>query len=198
MNAIKECITYRDFKKLITVCESLEFELAVTTTDNSPPIDRVYAALLAGYMLEHDLCSARFLWKRIPEAIKTASPELTHLWQLGAALWQRDYSAIYQALNGFQWSPEIQPLLLELTERTRQRAFALASNAYSAVNLSDIAAMLGLTPDQTVKALTEKGWIYDSASQVFQPKKIERLPADISMFDQFSRLASMVVHLEKA
>lgn len=90
----------------------------------------MYARLLAVYLYEDDLPSAKFLWKRIPPALKEPSPavaggrqgaqphqrrdDLAHLakvWEVGKALWSKDPSAVYAAIDAAQWSPDVAPIM---------------------------------------------------------------------------------------
>ena len=74
------------------------------------PRPEVYARLLAVYLYEEDLCSAKFLWKRIPETVKNDGgdgEELASLWDIGRALWTRDLPAVYAAIDARQWSSNV-------------------------------------------------------------------------------------------
>ncbi|KAG7265597.1 hypothetical protein CRUP_031269 [Coryphaenoides rupestris] len=78
---------------------------------------QVYAQLLCLYLLHNDMNNARYLWKRIPQAIKSANPELTALWAVGQRIWQRDFPGIYTAIAAFQWSENILPVMESLRAR---------------------------------------------------------------------------------
>lgn len=71
---------------------------------------------LALYLLEGELCDAKFLWKRIPNGHKE-SPELTAIWGVGQALWLRDMPEFYQRAKSFEWSPPIQGIMSKLIGR---------------------------------------------------------------------------------
>lgn len=55
--------------------------------------------------------SARFLWKSIPQGFKESKPELVAAWRIGQCLWTCDYSGVYDAIRGFEWSPEVAGLV---------------------------------------------------------------------------------------
>lgn len=55
--------------------------------------------------------SARFLWKKIPAAIKEGRPEVVAVWRIGQKLWTRDYVGVYEAIREFSWTPEVQPIV---------------------------------------------------------------------------------------
>jgi COP9 signalosome complex subunit 8 len=58
------------------------------------------------YLIEDDLCQAKFLWKRIPDDAKAASPELARIWEVGKALFRRDPPAVHAALLTTEWSAQ--------------------------------------------------------------------------------------------
>ncbi|XP_038644276.1 COP9 signalosome complex subunit 8 isoform X3 [Scyliorhinus canicula] len=97
------------FSKLLEQCEIQELE-----APGGIATPQVYAQLLALYLLHNDMNTARYLWKRIPQAIKTANPELGAIWSVGQRIWQRDFPGIYTVISSHQWSDTIQPIMEEL------------------------------------------------------------------------------------
>jgi len=55
--------------------------------------------------------SARFLWKSIPAEVKDSQPDLVAAWRIGQKLWTRDYAGVYEAMRGFNWGPQTQPIV---------------------------------------------------------------------------------------
>uniref|UniRef100_A0A7N5K833 COP9 signalosome subunit 8 n=1 Tax=Ailuropoda melanoleuca TaxID=9646 RepID=A0A7N5K833_AILME len=94
------------FKKLLDQCENQELEAPGGIA--TPP---VYGQLLALYLLHNDMNNARYLWKRIPPAIKSANSELGGIWSVGQRIWQRDFPGIYTTINAHQWSETVQPIM---------------------------------------------------------------------------------------
>uniref|UniRef100_A0A670HU03 COP9 signalosome subunit 8 n=1 Tax=Podarcis muralis TaxID=64176 RepID=A0A670HU03_PODMU len=94
------------YRKLLEQCETQELEAPGGIA--TPP---VYAQLLALYLLHNDMNNARYLWKRIPPAIKSANPELGAIWSVGQRIWQRDFPGIYTTIGAHQWSESIQPIM---------------------------------------------------------------------------------------
>ncbi|XP_060978524.1 COP9 signalosome complex subunit 8 isoform X3 [Dama dama] len=94
------------FKKLLDQCENQELEAPGGIA--TPP---VYGQLLALYLLHNDMNNARYLWKRIPPAIKSANSELGAIWSVGQRIWQRDFPGIYSTINAHQWSEAVQPIM---------------------------------------------------------------------------------------
>ncbi|KAF7709799.1 hypothetical protein HF521_016649 [Silurus meridionalis] len=92
------------YEKLLEQCETQELE-----APGGIATPQVYCQLLSLYLLHNDMNNARYLWKRIPQAIKTATPELAAIWTVGQCIWQRDFPGIYSAIAAHQWS---EPVLL--------------------------------------------------------------------------------------
>lgn len=61
--------------------------------------------------------SARFLWKSIPSVVKESQPQVVAAWKLGQRLWTRDYAGVHEALRGFDWSQDVQPLVAAFSGR---------------------------------------------------------------------------------
>lgn len=63
--------------------------------------------------------NARYLWKRIPPAIKSANSELGTIWSVGQRIWQRDCPGNYATTDAHQWSETAQPIMEALREAVR-------------------------------------------------------------------------------
>ncbi|XP_023679654.2 E3 ubiquitin-protein ligase TRIM63 isoform X2 [Paramormyrops kingsleyae] len=105
-------MTSENYDKLLEQCEVQELE-----APGGVATPQVYAQLLALYLLHNDMNNARYLWKRIPQAIKTANPELIAIWAVGQRIWQRDFPGIYSSIAAHQWSESIQPVMEALRGR---------------------------------------------------------------------------------
>uniref|UniRef100_A0A8B9S449 COP9 signalosome complex subunit 8 n=1 Tax=Apteryx owenii TaxID=8824 RepID=A0A8B9S449_APTOW len=154
------------FKKLLEQCETQELE---APGGIATPL--VYGQLLALYLLHNDMNNARYLWKRIPPAIKSANAELGAVWSVGQRIWQRDFPGIYTTIAAHQWSETIQPIMEALRDATRRRAFGLVSQAYTSIVADDFAAFVGLPVEEAVKGVLEQGWQADSSTRMVMPKK---------------------------
>ncbi|XP_055735014.1 COP9 signalosome complex subunit 8 isoform X1 [Salvelinus fontinalis] len=95
-----------NYDKLLEQCQTQELE-----APGGIATPQVYAKLLALYLLHNDMNNARYLWKRIPQAIKSGNPELTAVWAVGQRIWQRDFPGIYSAIAAHQWSENILPAM---------------------------------------------------------------------------------------
>uniref|UniRef100_A0A3B3SLR9 COP9 signalosome complex subunit 8 n=1 Tax=Paramormyrops kingsleyae TaxID=1676925 RepID=A0A3B3SLR9_9TELE len=139
-------MTSENYDKLLEQCEVQELE-----APGGVATPQVYAQLLALYLLHNDMNNARYLWKRIPQAIKTANPELIAIWAVGQRIWQRDFPGIYSSIAAHQWSESIQPVMEALRESTRRRAFVLVAQAYTSITAEDFAAFVGHSVDEAVR-----------------------------------------------
>ncbi|XP_067844022.1 COP9 signalosome complex subunit 8 isoform X2 [Heptranchias perlo] len=199
------------FSKLLEQCETQELE-----APGGIATPQVYGQLLALYLLHNDIYkdpvdfatlrvkftlgfrnTARYLWKRIPQAIKTANPELGAVWSVGQRIWQRDFPGIYTVISSHQWSDTIQPIMEELRDATRRRAFGLVAQAYTSISADDLAAFVGLPVEDAVKAVLEQGWQADPSTRMVVPKKTEPPPVpQIPNEQQLARLTDYVAFLE--
>ncbi|OWF44351.1 COP9 signalosome complex subunit 8-like [Mizuhopecten yessoensis] len=131
---------------------------------------QLYNQLLALYLLHNEMCQAKFLWKRIPTAVKSTTPELTTIWAAGQKMWQRDYTGSYEALKK-EYSTEVKPIMEAALEAYRRRAFHLVSQAYSSINADELATFLGMPTSEAVQAAQAEGWDADVHTRFITPKK---------------------------
>ncbi|KAK7813398.1 hypothetical protein U0070_007967 [Myodes glareolus] len=163
------------FRKLLDQCENQELEAPGGIA--TPP---VYGQLLALYLLQNDMNNARYLWKRIPPAIKSslfqseffqrqqfllqANSELGGIWSVGQRIWQRDFPGIYTTINAHQWSETVQPIM------------------------------------EALRGVLEQGWQADSATRMVLPRKPASgaLDASFNRFIPLSAADSAVFCLDQA
>ncbi|BFZ15442.1 hypothetical protein BsWGS_18480 [Bradybaena similaris] len=168
----------RDFCQLGSEIERQELEYG-----SSPCTPKMYSQLLAVYLLQNDLCGAKFLWKRIPQSIKQSNPELANIWLVGQKMWLKDYSGIYEASQK-EWSEDVKQILLAVTDSVRQRALKLVRLAYSSISADDFAVFVGMSADKAIQAAQEEGWGVDQQNRIIIPKKLDPSPPVTIMNDQ--------------
>ncbi|CAL8326772.1 unnamed protein product [Lota lota] len=159
-------IMEENYDKLLEQCETQELE-----APGGIATPQVYAQLLSLYLLHNDMNNARYLWKRIPQAIKSANPELAAVWAVGQRIWQRDFPGVYTAIAAFQWSENILPVMESLREGTRQRAYGLVAQAYTSIAAEDFAAFVGYSVEEAVKGVVSQGWQADPNTRMVMPQK---------------------------
>ncbi|XP_061698105.1 COP9 signalosome complex subunit 8 [Syngnathoides biaculeatus] len=181
-----------NFDKLLDQCETQELE-----APGGIATPQVYAQLLALYLLHNDMNNARYLWKRIPPAIKAANPELAAIWTVGQHIWQRDFPGIYTSIAAYQWSENILPVMEALQESTRQRAYRLVAQAYTSITAEDFAAFVGYSVEEAVKGVVSQGWQADPTTRMVMPKKPDPPPvSSVPNEQQLARLTDYVAFLE--
>ncbi|XP_064466277.1 COP9 signalosome complex subunit 8-like isoform X1 [Ornithodoros turicata] len=181
----------REYSNLAADLEQQELEAADGVA--SP---QVYGQLLAIYILQDDLPNAKFLWKRIPQSIKQTRSELGNIWKVGQGLWYKDFPAIYTGLAQ-EWPDYIRPVMLDLGERTRQRALNLVAKAYSSISLDDVASFLGVSRTQVSDVVTPLGWTVDMVTGMATPKySVVRQEEFTPSEEQLAKLTDFVAFLE--
>lgn len=63
-------------------------------------------------------CSARFLWKRIPQNVKSSNVELDKIYTVFNHLWHNNISGFFKAIN-HEWSNNVAELMFELKGKIR-------------------------------------------------------------------------------
>ncbi|XP_022320562.2 COP9 signalosome complex subunit 8-like [Crassostrea virginica] len=180
-----------DYKKLQADLEQQELESAGGVASA-----QVYNQLLALYLLHNDMCNAKFLWKRIPQTVKSASPETLQIWAVGQKLWLRDYPGIYEALKK-EWSENTTQIMEALKAATRERAKTLVSKAYSSIDAEDFAVFMGMPLTEAIQAAIQEGWTYDSSTKYIKPKKpVSVKDPELLSEQQMSVLTDYVSFLE--
>ncbi|KAG9293057.1 hypothetical protein G9A89_016419 [Geosiphon pyriformis] len=197
MDSIKEFIAAKDYASLVSFCEDLEFNLALTPNNNIP-LEDLYSPYIAGFLVQNELIdkdlehkplfsnspAARFLWKRIPERVKSSSEELKAVWSVGTALWKRDFANVYGLIETRQWKPLIAPLMTSLAEILRERMLNLLTEAYSSIGTDEVSRYLGLPHDRLLPILVEIGWIHDVSTDTLHPNKIGMFSKKIASIQQ--------------
>ena len=75
-----------DIPALLACCETFELDLGHSGLEPAASLG-VYKTQLVAYLLCQQLDNARFLWKRLPTALRDTDPEVAALWDIGKSLW---------------------------------------------------------------------------------------------------------------
>lgn len=166
------------------------------------PSDKLYAQLLALYILTDDLISAKFLWKRIPSNVKSDNEDLRTIWDIAVNLTRRTPSAIYFLIRERDWPPHVKTIMSRIADRVREQQVALISSAYSDIRMEDLTRLTGFeSEEETLKLVTELGWSVDTASKTVMPRKGSRSPRSVDedremSQEQLHKLTEYVAFLE--
>ncbi|XVF13481.1 hypothetical protein REPUB_Repub08aG0211400 [Reevesia pubescens] len=155
-----------------------------------------FAIHLLGHIYVDDINSARFLWKSIRPAIKERQPELVAAWKIGQKLWTRDYAGVYEAIRGFDWTPDTQVIVAAFSELYTKRMFELLQSAYSTISIQDAAQFLGMSEEDATNYVLGHGWTVDPASQMLTVMKQAIVREQKLDPGKLQRLTEYVFHLE--
>ncbi|KAK6947502.1 CSN8/PSMD8/EIF3K [Dillenia turbinata] len=186
-SVLTDALASNSFDQVADICDDLMLQVAsqgIALQDEWP-----YAIHLLGYMYVDDVNSARFLWKSMPSVIKENNPEVIAAWKIGQHLWTRDCAGVYDAIRGFDWSPQVQ-------ERYTQKMFQLLLSAYSTISIYDAALFLGMNEDAATNYVLEHGWSVDPASRMLTVKKQPIVSEQKLDPGKLQRLTEYVFHLE--
>lgn len=156
----------------------------------------VYSKLLAVYLVQGELSYAKFLWKRIPDAVKVELAELGKIWEIGKKMWAKDRPAVYKLLAQ-DWSEALAPLMAKMVIAYREEAFELVSKAYTTIKIGDLGAYLGLEDNDAGGKAEAAGWTWDKKSGMVSPVQARADPTQqVPTEEQLSRLTDFICHLE--
>jgi len=185
-------VANRHFEDVARLLDTMELE-------SSNPLvlaEWPHAFHLLGHIYNKNLVDARFLWKRIPEAVKQNNPELEAVWKVLQYFWQRHYQGVWQALTAYQWSPQLQPFIEAIAVKTREELMELISVAYSTVRPSKVASICGINEQEALAACQAQGWRYDAATGVVHVVAKPAAAQQQDGFEQLQSLTAYMVHLE--
>lgn len=191
---LNEGLASKSYDKIADVCDNLMLQGAAEGIEFQE--EWPYAIHLLGHIYNNDINSARFLWKKIPAAIKEARPEVVAVWRIGQKLWTRDYTGVHEAIREFSWSPEVQPIVASFAELYKKRMFELLLSAYSTISTQDSAHFLGMNENDATNYVLQQGWVLDSASQMLTVKKQSVVTEQKLDPSKLQRLTEYVFHLE--
>jgi len=190
MVAVSPCGDIKD------MCRKLEQQELESQLSGGRTGVEVYSELLAGYIALGRLPEAKFLWKRIPDNVKQESAELGKIWEVGKAIWKRDYPNVFQNLQ-YEWSDSMKPLMQYITQQYREDTLRLVSNAYSTIKMSDLSQYLGQTPTEAGQHVQSLGWNWNKDTDMVEPQRVqaESFKRE-SLTNQLQRVADFISYLE--
>ncbi|CAG2114279.1 unnamed protein product [Medioppia subpectinata] len=158
---------------------------------------QIYGQLLAIYLLLNDLPNAKLLWKRIPMSVKTENHELSHIWDIGVKLWNRDLAAIYPLLSTYEWPNHLKNVMKCIADTTRKRAMNLISKGFTSISLDEVIHYIGLTEEKAIESIESVGWSLDMDCRLVKPSKPTHCVEELSSSEeQLAKLTEYVAFLE--
>ncbi|TMW69172.1 hypothetical protein Poli38472_001328 [Pythium oligandrum] len=156
-----------------------------------------YASYLVVLLLAKNLNDARFLWKRIALETKQESEPLRNVWEIGKALWERDFTAAYAAMSK-TWPETLGPVIAVLRQSTRESTAELLSSAYSSISFNDAAHALGFDDEPSLLQYCQAlGWSVSSADHMIHPKPLPQTTTRAAALEQLDTISQYVLHLEQ-
>lgn len=141
-----------------------ELEAQELQADDQPS-EKLYAQMLALYILTDDLTSAKFLWMRVPAGIRTENEDLHTIWTIAVHLIKRTPAAVYFLIREREWPPHVKNIMVRIADRVRDQQISLISNAYSDISLSEMTRLTGCgSEEESTKLAHELGWIVDQGT----------------------------------
>ncbi|GFP87102.1 cop9 signalosome complex subunit 8 [Phtheirospermum japonicum] len=193
-SALTDALAFKSYDRIADICDTLMLQVAsegVSYHEEWP-----YSVHLLGHLYINDINSARFLWKKIPTAVKESQPELSAVWKIGQKLWIKDYGGVHEAIREFNWSPQTQDFVAAFSELYTKRMFELLLSAYSTISIQDTALFLGMNEDGATNYALQQGWTVDPASRMLTVKKQAVATEQKLDPSKLQRLTEYVFHLE--
>ena len=131
-----------------------------------------YATYLSLSLIVGDVDGARYLWKRLPSALKNGSPELGALWGIGKGLLVRDFVGLKAIFGGTQWA-HAQPYVADIRGAIEARQLREVAQAYSVISAAALAEelMAGSVAD-AVGIARAHGWDVSDAGDFIRPRAL--------------------------
>ncbi|GAB0097276.1 COP9 signalosome complex subunit 8 [Sergentomyia squamirostris] len=159
---------------------------------------QLYTELFALYLFKNELSQARFLWKRIPQNIKTGNVELERMLTVLQCLWSNKNVEFYKAIT-FEWSKPIAKVMGELKEKIQAETINLIGRAYSSIFENVFSDMTNHSPDAVTETCKSLNWeiIEGPFPRLIIPKKppVEKI-VFTSCEEQLQKLTDFVSFLE--
>lgn len=82
--------------------------------------DTQYSIYLLMYYITLDTTNAKYLWKRIPKALKdpktNEGKNLAHIWEIGKALFKNEFEVVFELIEQPKNKPpeSLNPIILPL------------------------------------------------------------------------------------
>eukprot|EP01006_Ploeotia_vitrea_P061196 TRINITY_DN77471_c0_g1_i1.p1 TRINITY_DN77471_c0_g1~~TRINITY_DN77471_c0_g1_i1.p1 ORF type:complete len:217 (+),score=32.58 TRINITY_DN77471_c0_g1_i1:41-652(+) len=196
---LKENVAAGQWGEVVHDCEQYELKTQMRGGNGDAAF---YNTFMIAYLITNDLDNARFLHKRLPDGI-AKDGDMSAIWLATQCLWNKKLPEFHAAISAHQWqNPNIAPAL---QEAVRERTLQLYSRAYLSVAVKDLAAVLGVSPDDALKRAeaqkvvkkVEGDFIHFQASKA--PQKATTVDGVVSNtgMNTLKKLCNHVLFMEK-
>eukprot|EP00882_Tetradesmus_deserticola_P004600 GHRQ01004849.1.p1 GENE.GHRQ01004849.1~~GHRQ01004849.1.p1 ORF type:complete len:200 (+),score=88.16 GHRQ01004849.1:183-782(+) len=190
--ALQSALANQQYDSVAPILDAAELESSNPDVLNQWP----HALHLLGHIYNEQLEDARFLWKRLPIDIKRDNPELDAVWRLLQNYWNSHHQGMWQALQGYQWSPQVRPFVDALVAKKRSDMLQLLSEGYSMLSAAKAASLLGLAEGEVAHLVEPAGWKQDMESGMYHTAAQQAADVDLEGYENLRQLAQYMVHLE--
>lgn len=121
------------------------------------------ACAILAYLINDDVHNARFAYRRLPPPTQK-EPSVTAAWDVAKALCKRDLPAAHAVLAGTQWEGPCVPAAAALQDALRLRAAKLLGAAYSNIQVSRAAQLMGCDAAAVLQIAGQLNWPHDPAT----------------------------------
>jgi hypothetical protein len=131
-----------------------------------------YATYLSLSLIVGDVDGARYLWKRLPSALKNGSPELGALWGIGKGLLARDFVGLKAIFGATQWT-HAQPFVAEIRGAIEARQLREVAQSYSVISAAALAEeLMAGSVAEAVGVARAHGWDVSDAGDYIRPRAL--------------------------
>ncbi|KAH8413496.1 hypothetical protein KR009_011777 [Drosophila setifemur] len=155
----------------------------------------VYEQLLAIYLFQNKLASAKVLWMRIPDKLKE-DKELTQLNLLNLALQQNNYADFFKNIK-YEWSERVKSQIEDLLVKQREELFTLMGSAYVSIYLPNLLELTQMSQEELKSTCAALNWTEEmDGDRIILKPKARDAPPSRSNDDQLLKLTEFVTFLE--
>lgn len=178
-------------EEALKICE--DFELEHCGTGDLAVALPFYRIQFITYLM-HDLVNARWLWERVPEAVRS-DEDMCKIWAVAKLLWNSDMAAAYSLLTSPGWKDsQVAAMASQLVDNIRKDKVALVAKSHSTISITSCSHLLGLGPEQTVSQCKSLGWGIEG--DFIKPLPMPASVSTVLNADQLQALTDYVCSLD--
>ncbi|GMH42542.1 hypothetical protein BSKO_10461 [Bryopsis sp. KO-2023] len=186
---LREVVEAGNYDRIATFLDEAELE----SVEGEPLLNWPHALHLLSHLHRQSLEDARFLYKRFPEAAKE-KPEVQAAWRICKLFWNRSYESYWEALQGYEWSPEVALIVHSLGCSAQEKIMKLVEKAYSNISAEKLARFTGMSHQEALQKAQELGW--EIQENTLKIVKKPPPPASRDGLRNLQQLTEYVVRLE--
>lgn len=142
-----------------------------------------YLTLQCLYLRVGDSVSARHLWNRIPESMKTEHPQLKMANDMVTLSYQHCYpdflAAVRKAISGCEMPSFVREDLHAIRDKAEKDTIVAISLAYSRLHVKELAKLLALPKKEALKVMT--GWTLSQDGKYVNAPETKPQQRDVSV-----------------